>query len=221
MSLVFFVRHRGAWIVLAGVIAASILLVRGASLSFRLAPQNWWLPLLFLVFLLAPDDRKNLLSRAQKAVVFFVTACLLYISVGRVVIYGKRAVALSQAVQQAERQGGWFFVPDPSIGNDWARKNFFHYYGSGLSGVRLPTLERCPEKAEQRKPFYGLAIVPTLIDKFRRWRGKFHGGKSARRESEQKSAEPLLRRAVAFGIRSVSAYSIYDGSLGVAFGSGA
>ena len=156
LTLVFFVRHRGAWLVLAGV-AVSIFSF-GVGFSFRHAPQNWWLPLLFLVFLLAPDDRKNLLSRAQKAVVFIVTVCLLYISVGTVVFYGKRAVALSQAVQQAEKQGGWFFVPDPGIGNDWARKNFFHYYKSGLSGVRLPTLERCPEKAEQRKPFYGLLL---------------------------------------------------------------
>ena len=156
LTLVLFVRHRGAWIVLAGV-AASIFLF-GVGFSFRHAPQNWWLPLLFLVFLLAPDDRKNLLSRAQKLVVFVVTACLLYISVSRLDTFGELAVKNSRKVRKAEQQGGWFVTVDPGIVNDWDRKHFFHYYESGLSSVRLPTLSECPETAEQRRIIPGLML---------------------------------------------------------------
>ena len=155
LTLVFFVRHRGAWIVLAGVMAS--VLSTGASFYFRLSPQNWWLPLLLLVFFLAPDEKQPLLSRAQRAVVFVVVACLLYISVGRIVIYGGLAVTTTQAVRQAERQGGWFVVPDTGAG-ERATRNFFYYYKSGLSNVRLPLREECPEKAERRKPIFGLML---------------------------------------------------------------
>ena len=152
LTLVFFVRHRGAWIVLAGVMVS--ILSTDASFNFRLTPQNWWLPLLFLVFLSAPDDRKNLWSQtqraqAQRAVVFVVTACLLYISVFRLAAFGERAVSALREVRQAERQGGWFAVPG---------KRHFHYYRSGLSGVRLPMLSECPEKAEERRIFRGLML---------------------------------------------------------------
>ena len=156
LTLVLFVRHRGAWIVLAGV-AASVFSF-GVGFSFRHAPQNWWLPLLFLVFLLAPDDRKNLLSRAQKLVVFVVTACLLYISVSRLDTFGELAVKNSRKVRKAEQQGGWFVTVDPGIVNDWDRKHFFHYYESGLSSVRLPTLSECPDTAKQRKIIPGLML---------------------------------------------------------------
>ena len=155
LTLVFFVRHRGAWVVMAGVMAS--VLSTEASFEFRLTPQNWWLPLLFLVFLLAPDDGKKILSRAQKAVVFFVTACLLYISVGRFVD-GKYAVRASRVVRHAELQGGWFVVPDTPP-EKRATPLLFRYYKSGLSGVRLPVLSECPEKAEKRRPLYGLSCV--------------------------------------------------------------
>ena len=152
LTLVFFVRHRGAWIVLAGVMAS--VLSTSVGFHFRLSPQNWWLPLLFLVFLLAPDDRKNLWSQtqkaqAQRAVVFVVTACLLYISIERLRFFGKQSIAWSQEVRQAQQQGGWFAVPG---------KRHFHYYRSGLSGVRLPMLSECPEKAEKRRLHYGLML---------------------------------------------------------------
>ena len=156
LTLALFVRHRGAWVVMAGVMAS--VLSTSVGFNFRLTPQNWWLPLLFLVFLLAPDDGKNLLSRAQKLVVFVVTACLLYISVSRLDTFGERAVKISRKVRQAEQQGGWFVTVDPGVGNDWDRKNFFNYYKSGLSNVRLPTLSECPEKAEQRRIFRGLIL---------------------------------------------------------------
>ena len=156
LTLVFFVRHRGAWLVLAGV-AASIFLF-GVGFSFRHAPQNWWLPLLFLVFLLAPDDGKNLLSRAQKVVVFVVVACLFYVSFQSVKHYRGPAIKVARVVRQAEQQGGWFVVPDTSIKKEVHRKHFFDYYKSGLSGVRLPLLSECPDTAEQRKPFYGLVL---------------------------------------------------------------
>ena len=154
LTLVFFVQHRGAWVVMAGVMAS--VLSTEASFEFRLTPQNWWLPLLFLVFLLAPDDGKKILSRAQKAVVFFVTACLLYISVGRFVD-GKYAVRASWVVRQAELQGGWFVVPDTTP-EKRATPLLFRYYKSGLSGVRLPALSECPENAEKRRPLYGLVL---------------------------------------------------------------
>ena len=167
LTLVLFVRHRGAWVVLAGIMIS--VLAFGVGSSFRHAPQNWWLPLLFLVFLLAPDNRKNLLARlpriqaprfqAQTAriLVFLVTACLLYTSVLRLAAFGERSVSLSWAVRQAERQGGWFVTPDTSL-EDWATPVFFHYYESGLSSVRLPTLSECPETAKKRKIISGLML---------------------------------------------------------------
>ena len=154
LTLVFFVRHRGAWIVLAGVMAS--VLSTGASFEFRLTPQNWWLPSLFLVFLLAPDEKPSLLSRAQRAFVFVVVASLLYISVGRLVD-GKYAIRSSRIVRQAERQGGWFVVPDTSPEQRVA-PFLFRYYKSGLTNVRLPLLSECPEKAETRRPIYGLML---------------------------------------------------------------
>ena len=155
LTLVLFVRHRGAWVVMAGVMAS--VLSTDASFYARLIPQNWWLPILFLVFLLAPDDRKLLLSRGQRAVVFVVVVCLLYISVLRLGNHGKRAVSALHALGQAERQGGWFVVPDTStMGLDTPL--FLNYYKSGLSGVRLPMLSECPAKAEQRLLAYGLML---------------------------------------------------------------
>ena len=154
LTLVLFVRHRGAWVVLAGIMIS--VLAFEVGFSFRHAPQNWWLPLLFLVFLLAPDDKKNLWSQAQRvqaqrAVVFVVTACLLYISVFRLAASGERAVSALREVRQVEQQGGWFVTIDPNRSSDWGRKTLFRYYESGLSGVRLPVREKCPENAEQRK----------------------------------------------------------------------
>ncbi len=155
LSLAFFVRHRGAGVVLAGVMA-SILLTE-ASVSPRLTPQSWWLPILFLVFLLAPDERQHPLSRAQRSVIFVVTACLLYTSVLSFGGYGERAVSLLQTVRQAERQGGWFVVPDKSI-PDWDKKTFLDYYKSDLTNVRLPLREDCSDQAEQRRLAYGLVL---------------------------------------------------------------
>ena len=155
LTLVFFVRHRGAWVVLAGVMAS--VLSTAASLEFRLTPQSWWLPLLFLVFLLAPDEKSSPLLRVQRAVVFVVVVCLLYISVQSAKFYGAKSISASQAVRQVEREGGWFVVPYTSIPN-WKTEAFFNYYKSGLSGVRLPTLSECPERAARRRPFYGLML---------------------------------------------------------------
>ncbi len=158
LTLVFFVRHRGGLLVLAGV-GVSILSF-GVGLSSRHAPQNWWLPMLFLVFLLAPDEKSSplsrSLSRAQRAIVFVVVACMLYISVARLMYHGNLAVALSQVVRQAERQGGWFVVPDLQMKHH--TEAFFRYYNSGLSGVRLPTMLQCPDKAEKMRPLDGLAL---------------------------------------------------------------
>ncbi len=157
MSLVFFVRHRGAWFVLAGIMVS--ILSTSASFHFRLTPQNWWMPILFLVFLLAPDEKKNLLSRAQRAqriAVFAVVACLCYDSFQSANFYGVAAIKTMRVVKQAEQQGGWFLVPDLLM----KRKAlaFFRYYDSGFSGVRLPTLSQCPEKAEKMIPIHGLAL---------------------------------------------------------------
>ena len=154
LTLLFFVRHRGAWVVLAGVMVS--VLSTGASFEFRLTPQNWWLPLLFLVFLLAPDEKPSPLSRVQRAFVFVVVASLLYISVGRLVD-GKYAIRSSRIVRQAERQGGWFVVPDTNL-EQWMTSFLFRYYKSGLTNVRLPTLSECPEKAETRRITSGLML---------------------------------------------------------------
>ena len=158
LTLVFFVRHRGAGVVLAGVMVS--VLSTDASYHFRLTPQNWWLPLLFLVFLLAPDDKKSPLSRAQRAVMLVVVACLLYSSLQSFNKRGSKSVALSQAVHHAEEQGGWFVVPDTNFKGKSKKfgKVFFNYYKSGLTGVNLPLLSECPEKAETRRPIYGLML---------------------------------------------------------------
>ena len=158
LTLVFFVRHRGAWVVLAGVMVS--VLSTDVSFYFRLTPQSWWLPTFFLVFLLAPDDKKSLLSRAQQAVAFVVVVCLLYVSVGRLVFHGNNTITLSQAVHHAEEQGGWFVVPDTNFKGKSKifGKVFFNYYKSGLTGVNLPLLSECPEKAETRRPIYGLML---------------------------------------------------------------
>ena len=150
LTLVFFVRHRGAWVVLAGVMVS--VLSTDASFYARLIPQNWWLPVLFLVFLFAPDNRKPLLSRGQRTVVFVVTACLFYISVLRLGNHGKRAVSALQALGHVERQEEWFVVPNKEV------PFLLNYYESGLSGVRLPILSECPEKAEQHLLVYGLQL---------------------------------------------------------------
>ena len=155
LTLVFFVRHKGAWIVMIGVVVSMIL--GGISFAFRHTPQNWWLPILLLVFLLAPDEKQPPFSRAQKAMVFIVVACLLYSSVQSFNMRGIKAIVLSHKIRQAEREGGWFVVPDPNQ-PDWFLSKFFRYYKSGLSGVRLPLREECPEKAERRKPIYGLML---------------------------------------------------------------
>ena len=155
LTLAFFVRHRGAWVAMAGVMAS--ILFTEASVSFRLAPQNWWLPMLFLVFLLAPDKKQPPLSRAQKAIVFFVVASMLYISIARLNSHSSYAISKSRIVRQVEQQGGWFMTPDTRLKKSDTRV-FFNYYDSGLSGVHLPTMPECPEGAETRKPVYGLML---------------------------------------------------------------
>ena len=155
LTLVFFVRHRGAWIVLAGVMAS--ILSTSVSFHFRLSPQNWWLPLLLLVFLLAPDKKQPPLSRAPRAIVFVIVACLFYVSFQSLKFYGSPAIELARVVRQAEQQGGWFVVPSMTT-KKRTTTPFFNYYKSGLSGVRLPALSECPEQAEKRRPLYGLML---------------------------------------------------------------
>ena len=155
LSLVFFVQYRGAWIVLAGVMAS--VLFTSVSFHFRLTPQNWWLPIFLLVFLLASYEKPSLLSRAQRAVVFVVVACLSYVSFQSLKFYGSPAIEVSRIVRQAEKQGGWFVVASgmPLGLHD---EYFVNYYKSGLSGVRLPVLSECPKKAEQRRLFFRLVL---------------------------------------------------------------
>ena len=155
LTLAFFVRHRGAWVVLAGVMVS--VLSTEASVTSRLTPQNWWLPILFLAFLLASEQKRSPLSRTQRIVVFVVVAFLLQISLQSARIRGKVSFVRSQVVRQAERQGGWFVVPDTNM-EQWVASFFFRYYKSGLTNVRLPTLSECPEKAETRRPVYGLML---------------------------------------------------------------
>ena len=155
LSLVFFVRYRGAWIVLTGVMVS--VLSTSVSFHFRLTPQNWWLPIFLLVFLLASYEKPSLLSRAQRAVVFVVVACLSYVSFQSLKFYGSSAIEVSRIVRQAEKQGGWFVVASgmPLGLHD---EYFVNYYKSGLSGVRLPVLSECPKKAKKRRLFFRLAL---------------------------------------------------------------
>ena len=136
LTLVFFVRHRGAWVIMVGV-AASIFLF-GVGFSFRHAPQNWWLPLLFLVFLLAPD-KKNSLPRAPLRMARSIVGFLCAISLLRFIVPGQEAVHLKLTVRELANEGGWYAT------------GYFDYYDSGLSGLNLPILKECPHTADHRR----------------------------------------------------------------------
>ena len=70
LTLVFFIRNKGAWIIISGVFAS--ILITEAGHDFRLAPQNWWIPILILVFFFAQDEndknKSSIASARYKAV---------------------------------------------------------------------------------------------------------------------------------------------------------
>ena len=136
LTLVFFVRHRGAWVVMVGVMAS--VLSTDASFEFRLTPQSWWLPLLFLVFLLAPD-KKNSLPRAPLRMARSIVGFLCAISLLRFIVPGQEAVHLKLTVRELANEGGWYAT------------GYFDYYDSGLSGLNLPILKECPHTADHRR----------------------------------------------------------------------
>ena len=157
LTLVFFVRHRGAWIVTAGVFAS--VFVAGIGFAFRHTPQNWWLPLWILVFVLAGERGKTFLSRGPSLVAVVVALCMLVVTT-RMYIPMRKGIVHALSVRKMEQVGGWHVVPDLNLSEIPynMRRDFFNYYKSGLSGVRLPTLSECPEKAEQRKLILGLVL---------------------------------------------------------------
>ena len=135
LTLVFFVRHRGAWVVLAGVMAS--VLSTEASFEFRLTPQSWWLPLLFLVFLLERDNSVSL-PRAPLLTARCVASCLCAIALIRFLVHGQESVHLKNTVEELAQEG------------EWHATGYFDYYNSGLTGMSLPALRECPQTAERR-----------------------------------------------------------------------
>ena len=157
LTLVFFVRHRGAWIVMAGVFAS--VFVAGIGFAFRNTPQNWWLPLWVLVFVLAGERGKTFLSRGPSLAAVVVALCMLVVTT-KTYIPMRKGIVHALSVRKMEQVGGWHVVPDLNLSETPynMRRDFFNYYKSGLSGVRLPTLSECPEKAEERRIFRGLIL---------------------------------------------------------------
>ncbi len=144
LTLAFFVRQRGAWIVLAGVMAS--ILSTSASFEFRLTPQNWWLPLLLLAFLFeGPDNSRSLgkslsesLPRAPLLMARSIVGCLFAIALIRFLVPGLESVMLKRTAGEMEKEGGWHAT------------GYFDYYNSGLTGMNLPALRECPPTAERR-----------------------------------------------------------------------
>ncbi len=137
LMLAFFVRHKGAWVVLAGVMIS--ILSTGASFEFRLSPQNWWLPLLFLAFVLERPAKSASLSRAPLLTAKSIAGCMCAIALIRFLLPGLEAVYTKHVAEKLAQEGGWHVT------------GFFHYYNSGLTGINLPALEKCPQTAESRK----------------------------------------------------------------------
>ena len=163
LTLVFFIRNKGAWIIISGIFAS--ILITEAGFSFRLAPQNWWMPIMILLFFLAQDDKdKKILkeetkaipktvTRAQKIMAILIAACLLQSPTLVFLYYAKESVLMKSRVYQLRKQGGWYVTKDLSL-----PIYFFGYYVSGLTGVGLPTLRKCPKNAQQQKISRGLVL---------------------------------------------------------------
>ena len=132
LTLVFWARHKGAWIVTAGVFAS--VFVAGIGFEFRHAAQNWWLPLWILVFVLAREERKAFLPRGPGITVVTVAICLSLVATTRMYIPLRDNLSHAATVRKLEQQGGWYIVPDlreKDTPHDM-RKDFFNYYKSGF-----------------------------------------------------------------------------------------
>ena len=163
LTLVFFIRNKSAWIVISGIFAS--ILITEAGFSFRLAPQNWWIPILMLVFFFAQDDkdkktpkeetkaRSKTVTRAQKILAILIVACLLLPPIYVFQHHAKVSVLMKSRVYQLRKQGGWYVTKDLS-----QPIYFFKYHASELTGVGLPTLRKCPKNAQKQKIHYGLVL---------------------------------------------------------------
>ena len=167
LTLVFFIRNKGAWIIISGIFAS--ILITEAGHNFRLAPQNWWIPILMLVFFFAQDDKvenkssqihktlpkvvPKVLPRAQKIMAILIVACLLPPPISVFQYNAKVSVLMNRKVDQLRKQGGWYVMK-----NTFQNPHFFKYYASGLTGIKLPILEICPENAQQQRIYRGLIL---------------------------------------------------------------
>ena len=170
LTLVFFIHNRGGWLVILGVFA-SILSTEVSFLS-RLSPQNWWLPLLFMLFYFASENKYRFrkegfsLQRdalAQKLITKLITRtiaiCLLWISMSTFLNHARENVSTSRVIADLEREGGWYITRD--IDTDIYpiyTDAFFSYYASGLSSIGLPSLAKCPTGSLRRVIFFGFVV---------------------------------------------------------------
>ena len=138
LPLLLFMRHKGAWIVLAGVMGS--ILSTSASFEFRLTPQNWWLPILVLAFLFERNNKITPLTKTQRKLSGFILACLCAIALLKAVVIQQESLYLKKLVLELEKEGGWYAAGDYS-----------RYYESGLTGIRLPVIKECPEDAQKQK----------------------------------------------------------------------
>ena len=160
LTLVLFIRNKAAWIIISGVLAS--VLITEAVFFFRLAPQNWWLPIMILVFFLAQEGKaKNKsaqIPKAPKIMAIFIFICLLQPPSLVFPYYAKEAILAKGKVIGLQKKGGWHVTKDKNLQHEYERVAFLSYYASGLTGVRLPMLEDCPENAQKQKIHYGLVL---------------------------------------------------------------
>ena len=123
LTLVFFIRNKAAWIIISGIFAS--IFITEAGHSFRLAPQNWWIPILILVFFFAqvPKDKNKSVTipksiqtpKSAKILAIFITACLIDSSISsfrhRLII----STNVTNKVDELRKQGGWYVTADEDL----------------------------------------------------------------------------------------------------------
>ncbi len=159
LTLVLFIRNKAAWIIISGVFAS--IFITEAGFYSRLTPQNWWIPIMILVFFLAQEGKAKRkffpIPKAPKIMAVFISICLLQ-PPSIFLHFAKEAIIVKGKVTSLQKQGGWYVTKDKDLQHEYQRIAFFRYYASGLTGVRLPELEECPENAQQQKVHHGLTL---------------------------------------------------------------
>ena len=163
LTLILFIRNKAAWIIISGIIIS--IFITEVGFFFRLAPQNWWIPILILIFFFAQDKKdKNKNNpihqsektpKAPKIMAIIIVLCLVQSPAFIFLNYATVSVLMKSKIAEMRKQGGWYVTIDENLPQ---KNRFFRYYASGLTGVRLPALEKCPENAQKQKIHYGLML---------------------------------------------------------------